>query len=367
MALQVTELISEFREADAQAYIETYPFADLRYQTVFPNLFTPNLSWKSIEAITGAKVAADVVAYNSRAPRKGRNIPGTKQGDIPKIEIARDKVESDFNTFRGLQQALSISQNGSPTNNQVMRQIINWMYEDGAFVVDGVKARLEWIAKRIASTGKYSLTLTNNEAGVQTKVDVDFGIPNANKVNAATAWTTSATADPIADIRARVNAARTKGRVLKYMFMDKTAFDNLVATEKFQKFCATYVANALNLQALPDLDTANAALTRQNLPTIIIWDSFVTIEGKDGTQSSESGWEEGMVAFSETDTLGDTQYTMSADEFVNVGKATKTKSDIVLVKMWGEEDPITVITKGVAYATPVLNNAKNIHILNTTP
>jgi len=292
-------------------------------------------------------------------------MPGTKSGEIPKIEIARDKVETDFNTYRSLQNAAN-QVNGEGSKKQLMKQVVDWMYEDGAFVVDGVNARLEWLAKRIASTGKYSLTQVNNEGGVVTKVDVDFGIPSANKATASVPWATLATSDPIADIEARRNAARAKGRILRYIYMEQTTFDLMARSAKLQKWTASYLSVALDLQQIPTLANVNSALTNQGLPTIIIWDSFVTIEGKDGTQEAVSGWEPGNVVFSESVVLGDTQYTMSADEFVQAGKATKTKSGIVLVKTWGEEDPLTVITKGLAYATPVLNNARNIHILKTT-
>ncbi|AMQ00936.1 Putative head protein [Pedobacter cryoconitis] len=361
--INVQELVPAFRQADAQAYIQTFPFDILPYQSVFPLLYQPDLRWSGIEAEFGAKVMADVVAFNSRAPRKGRNLPTKISGDIPKIEIARDKMETDFNTLRSLENAVRLLPDG-PTKKQAMQRILDWHYEDQTFAVDGVNARLEWIAKQIASKGKYSLTLINNEAGVQTKIDVDFGIPADQLVNAAKDWS-AADADPIADIRTRKKAAKAKNRVLQYMTMEEDTFENFAANEKVQKFCATYVVNALNLQQLPDLDTVNLALKRQKLPIIKIWESAMVQEGKDGSQTQITGWEEGNVTFHELPTLGNTQYTTSADEYVNAGVAQKTKSGIVLLKTWGEEDPITVITKAVAYATPVLNNSKNIHILKT--
>ena len=88
-------------------------------------------------------------------------------------------------------------------------------------------------------------------------------------------------------------------------------------------------------------------------------------ESKDGTQTVVSGWEPGNVTFSVTEQLGNTQHTTSADEYVQAGVATKTKSGIVLIKVWGLEDPITVVTKGTAYCTPVMNNSKSIIILKT--
>ena len=60
--LQVTDLVREFRSADAQAYLDSYPFSKYAFQTAYPYLYTPDLSFKSIEATAGATVAADVVS-----------------------------------------------------------------------------------------------------------------------------------------------------------------------------------------------------------------------------------------------------------------------------------------------------------------
>lgn len=361
--VNVQELVPSFRQADAQAYIETFPFEELPYQSVFPLLYQPDLKWSGIEAEFGAKVMADVVAFNSRAPRKGRPLPSKISGDMPKIEVARDKVETDFNTLRSLENAVRLLPDG-PTRKQAMQRVLDWHYDDQPFVVNAVNARLEWIAKQITSKGKYSLTLVNNEAGIQTKIDVDFGIPTAQIVNAGKSWS-DPTSDPIADVRARKAAAKAKNRKLKFMTMEEDSFDNFVSNPIVQKFCATYFANALNVQQLPDLATVNSSLSRQGLPTIKIWESTMVAEGKDGSLNAITGWEEGNVTFHETSELGNTQYTLSADEYVQAGVAKKTKSGIILLKTWGEEDPITVITKAVAYATPVLNNSKFLHILKT--
>lgn len=363
--VNVTNIIGEFREADAQAHLDLFQFGTLRYQSVFPEKYQSGLTWKQIEAQTGAKVMADVVSFNSKAPRKGRPLPGKASGDMPKIEVARDKTETDFNTYRQLMNDFGGVNNAGARSN-ILKQIIDWRYDDQVFVVDGVQARHEWLAKQIASNGKYSLTLTNNEAGIQTKTDVDFGIPAANRANAAKDWT-DPTADIIADIENRRDVARKAKRasILRYMWMELDTFNIMTKNAGVQKFTATYAAVALNMQSRPDLETVNAALARQGLPIIVLWDSFVTVEDKAGNQETVSGWVEGNVTFSESLQLGDSPYTLTADEYVTLGTATKTKSGIVLVKTWGEEDPITVVTKGVAYTTPVLNTASTNHILKT--
>lgn len=359
------KIISDFKIKGVEYFLANYNFTPLQYQMVFPELFRTSLSWKTIEAATGASVLADVVAFNSSAPRKGRPMPGSAIGDMPKIEAARDMFETDLITLQELQNALA-SASSQTTRIQIGQEIINLMYGDSAFVVNAVNSRLEWIAKQIASTGKYSLTLTNNEAGIQTKTDVDFGIPAANKINAAKNWFTDADADPVSDIYNRQKAALANGYSLKYMYMDRETFNAMANKTSVQKFSASYLNNALNTFLRPSVETLNIALTAQALPVIIVWDSFVSIEGKDGDKTSTSGWEAGKVTFSETPELGNTQYAVTADERAdNADGSVKVKSGIVLVKTWGTAEPLRISTKGVVYGTPVLNNVKRIHILST--
>ncbi|QEL01570.1 hypothetical protein FKG96_12385 [Olivibacter sp. LS-1] len=362
--INVQELVPEFRRADAQAFIETYPFETLQYQTAFPLVYSPTLRWSGIEAEFGAKVMAAVVDFNSRAPRFGRPLPSKIEGDMPKLEIARDKVETDFNTLRELENAVRLLPAG-PTRREAFRRVLEWRYEDQVFVRNGIEARNEWLAKRIASTGGYSLTQVNNEQGIKTKVDVDFAIPTANKVNAATDWS-NPNADIIGDIRKIKNMAKAAGKPIpRFMWCEEDTVDIVSQNAGVQKFVATYVANALGLQQEPGLEEINRALRAKGLPIFKIWQSVMVQENKDGTQTAVTGWEPGVVTFSVNEQLGSTQHTTSADEYVNAGVATKTKSGIVLIKVWGVEDPITVVTKGTAYCTPVLNNSKNLYLLKT--
>ncbi|WP_343302852.1 major capsid protein [Chitinophaga niabensis] len=362
--VKVTDLVSEFNRADMQAYVERYTLGNLQYKTYFPGVYTPNLTFESLQAQFSAIVAADVVAFDSRAPRKGRPLPGKMTGDIPKIEISRPKKETDLNRYRMLLSAISQTSNGN-ASAQAKRALVDWMYEDTKFCLDGVNARLEWLAKQVASNGKYSLTIANNEAGVQTKVEVDFGIPSANRKNAAFDWSNPTTAKPITDFKTVDTASRAKGIILGYAFMTKETFDQFVAAEETQKAAATFASLALNNLAVPNLETVNTVLRNRSLPQIIIWDSYVNIESKAGVHTAVSGWQEGNVTFSVTNRLGDTANTTTADAFVTNDVSTKAFNDFVLVKSWAEQDPITVITKGIAYATPVLQGVNNIYILKT--
>lgn len=360
--IKVTDLVTEFNKADLDAYIQSYMLGDLQFKTYFPSRYTTELTFKSIMAATGAKVAADVVSFDSRAPRKGRQLPSTVMGDIPKIYIEKFKKETDINIYKQLQQAA-----GRTNNPQTVNALIEWIYGDSTAALDGVNARMEYLAKQAISTGKYALTPSNNPGGVSTKVAVDFQVPTANKANASVNWTAanSATSDPVKDIKALVATARGKGLKLNYITMDNDTFNGMTASVKLQQFAAGFVQNALGLQTTPNLSTVNASLSAAGLPTVRIWDSYITIEGKDGTLSSVTGWDAGAVVLSVSPTFGDTQWTDTADSQVSIDDSTKSFNDFAMIKTYAEQNPISLVTLGIAYATPVLQNANEIFILKT--
>lgn len=362
--IDVTRLVSEYNATDMQAYLGLYQPGELQFRNYFPTQYTPFLTFESLQADYGAKVAANVVSFDSRAPRAGRKLPGKVTGDLPKIELAFDKKESDLNTYRQLQANVARAANANATA-QMQNALIDWIYGDTIKAADAVNARVEWLAKRICSTGKLKLTLANNEGGVQTAVDVDFGIPSGQVTSTSVDWDTVASATPIADFKAKQGAARAKGIILRYAFMDQATFDRMAATADVQKYSASFAANALNIAQTPDLPTVNAALSRGGLPTIIIWDSYVNVESKAGVHTATTGWEDGNIVFSTSPILGSTQWTTTADDFVTIDDSVKANNDFVLVKAYAEQDPIKVVTKGVAYAIPVLNGANGLFILKT--
>jgi hypothetical protein len=106
-------------------------------------------------------------------------------------------------------------------------------------------------------------------------------------------------------------------------------------------------------------------LSNAGLPTIRIWDSYINLEGKDGTITPTTGWDAGAVVLTVSPTFGEVQWTDTADSQVNIDDSIKTFNDFSLVKVYAEQNPITLNTDGIAYATPVLQNVNQIFILKT--
>ncbi|HEY1055015.1 MAG TPA: major capsid protein [Emticicia sp.] len=345
----IKSLIQGLSEKDVEAMLNEYTLTEFYFPTLFPLKYVTSLKWESLEGSAGAPVAADVVSWDSRAPRKRREVLGKASGDIPKIAVGRDKTESQMNEYNALRRL---------TTGSAQRALLDWIWEDQEFCFKAVNARLEWLALRIASTGKVSLTKDTND-GVVTEFAVDFKIPTANKSgygsDAAITVANKATSKPISKIRAVVKAAKAKGKKLNYIFTDQDMADAILASDETVAFVAPWVMQATNLTTSPSLLSLNTALRNQGLPQIGVVESYVNIEIK-GERTQVNPWEAGVMLFSETNVLGNTQHSNLADEDVDSTISIKQKREHVLIKRFAQEEPLTESVIALANAFPVMNN-----------
>ena len=357
MNINANNIIPEFSQANMNAIIQAYPLGDLRYREYFPLEFNPNLTYSNIEGADGAKIMADIVAIGSKAPRKGRDFVENIKGEIPKIEIARDLNERDLLTIQQLRNSVA----AYPTNAGIKAQLIRKIYEDPQFCIDGVNARMEWMAKQLVSTGKYKTTTTNN--GGVVNVSVDFKVKTQNAMNK---WA-EANANPIEEIEKYQEEAKGKGYSYTTITMSRATLNQVLKNKNTRAFVLGVPINATTI--LPDvrLEQLNAELAERGLPIIKVWESFISFEGKDGEVIVANGWEEGNILFSTSAQLGTTQYTTTPEftmSFADV-MSKSVKDNFILVNTFGHQDPILVSTKATAFATPVLNDSKRKLIIKT--
>ena len=357
MNINANNIIPEFSQANMNAIIQAYPLGDLRYREYFPLEFNPNLTYSNIEGADGAKVMADIVAIGSKAPRKGRDFVENIKGEIPKIEIARDLNERDLLTIQQLRNSVATY----PTNAGIKAQLIRKIYEDPQFCIDGVNARMEWMAKQLVSTGKYKTT-TNNNGGV-VNVSVDFKVKTQNAIKK---WA-DADANPVEEIEKYQEEAKGKGYSYTTITMSRATLNQVLKNKNTRAFVLGVPINTTTI--LPDvrLEQLNAELVERGLPIIKVWESYVSVEGKNGEITVANGWEEGNVLFSTSALLGTTQYTTTPEftmSFADV-MSKSVKDNFILVNTFGHQDPILVSTKATAFATPVLNDSKRKLIIKT--
>ncbi|MEG0848474.1 MAG: major capsid protein [Myroides sp.] len=360
MIINANNIVPEFSQANMSAIINAYTLGDLRYREFFPLQYNTDLTYSNLEATTSAKVMADIVAIGSKAPRKGRDFVAAVKGEMPKIEIARDLDEHDLIKIQQLRNAVQLN----PNNQAIKNQMIDKIYGDSEFVLDGVNARLEYVAKSLVSTGKYKTTVTDNSGGVA-DVSVDFKVV---VTPASKDWFVDVDADPMKDIQTAQNAALAKGYRFSTITMDQATANRIIEIKSVQEFVYGVANNGGTTQMFrPTLEMVNARLALYGLPTIRIWETFVNAESKSGVLTTTNGWQAGNVLLSVSPNLGNTQYTTTPEFSMNFGTTTaQTVADgFVLVKTFGVQDPILVSTKATAFALPVLNDTKKNVILKT--
>lgn len=349
-------LIQGLSEKDMGAVINTYTLNDFYWPTLFPLKFTPTLTWKELATKMSIPVMADVVSFNAKAPRKNRRVVSRNQGDIPKIEVAYDKEETDINEYNQLLHYAG--------TDEGQKALLDWVYGDVESAWSGVNARIEWLALRAFSTGRIILNSSNNE-GIVTEEAVKFGVPDAHKSGVDVVFRgNAATAKPITKIKAIKKAAKKEGIILTDAFCRQEVFDDIVATAEVQKYCANWVTQATNLTLAPSLDSFNAAMKANNLPQFHIIESLVTVQIK-GTDTVTEPFEDGVITFTPGIVQGNTFHAPLADESVTDSPAVKTKREHVLIKKFSEEDPVVETTKGMANAFPAWGNAAKCFLVDT--
>ena len=353
----IPSIIDGLNVKDVKAVFDTYTLTDFAFPTLFPLEFTPSLTWESLSGSEGSPVAADVVSYDSTAPRKIREVLSKASGDIPKIAIAREKNEKDMNKYNQLRRY---------ADDGAKQALTKWIWEDQEFVYKGVNARLEYNALRGASTGKLALSKTNNDGGLVTEFAVDFQIPTANKsgVSVVINVANAATSKPITKIKSIVNAAKAKGVKLPYIFTDQATVDNVLVSAETLSITASWVAQATNLTQTPTLPSLNTALSGLGLPRIIVIDSYITLEIA-SVRTQVAPWEAGVMLFSDQPTLGNTYYSSLADEMVDSTTSIKVKRGHVLIKRFANEEPLRETVLAMANAMPVISGVANKYLVDT--
>jgi len=350
-------------ERDMQGVINSYDLKPYYYPTLFPLKQNYTLTWKALEAQTGLKIAADLVARGVSIDKKTREALNRIQGDIPKIAIKRTMNDEELDDYDVMVAMTS--------QNPDLRALVEVWAKDTEYCWTGVAARLEWMALQQISLGKITLTKDNN-VSVLSEYDVDYEIPAEQKLGyqtGSTSWD-NVSAKPISkDFKNIVKAARAKGIHLKFAFMNVDTFAKFADTEEVQKKCASFAANALDLQDTPDLETVNKAMKKlaylYGLQIAVI-DQDITLELADGSRPySGNPFADDVVMFSETKQLGYTYWKTPADNKLQGTAAIKAMNGHTLIKKFANEEPVEEVTMGVANAFPAWLSSSRTYLLDT--
>lgn len=351
-------LIKEVNNKNMAARVNTSKVLPMVYPNFFGVKKRDTLKWETLSGEKGIPVMADVVSYDATAPIKTREIVNKMSGDIPKILIKRGMNETDWNTYQNLAR--------DARSDQDMKDLLDVIFADFDFCLNGVRARMEYIALQVASKGELVLSKTNNGAGIVTEKVIDFGVPVANKTGVTTSWATIASSKPLDDIENFVETIFTNtGRVVKYAVMGPTDFKYLKQSADTIAKVKSYINSKGNFAVTKA--TINAYNADNDLPQIVVVKTSTRNESKTNTRTILKPWEDGRILLCEELKIGDIQHgPIAAENSPEIQKiANMTKTDYVLMTKWGTHEPFTEWTKGEANAFPVLNDPDGLFYIRT--
>lgn len=344
-----------------QVSVNAYqPGTGLVWGTMFPVKYTPRFDIKGLEGNEGIPVAADRVAFNSKAPKKTRKTIGSWSGQLAKYAVSREKDEVAINEYNDLTVLAAANSEDAAT----AKYLVDMVYDDVTFCQKALDYKVECDALRCASWGKLVMSSSIDGDMVNEEV-IDFNIPETNKGGVSVVWSDKDNADGIADI-AKMQKTVVKAGNSKPMYatMREETFEALISQVKVaRRLYPHYNAESLSTAAAAiSLTDVNTYMRGHGLPEIIVVDSYVTIEGKDGNQSTFNPWNENAVALSLTSQLGCTWY--KTVPMVQQTDALQVQGSYYKITRYSENNPMKEVTLGEAYVQPGLINRASYCLIN---
>jgi len=345
-------IFDTFNKKNATAYMNTKVYTPRIFPALFPVKSVAVLSYETIIGSNSRPVAADVIAYDSKAPRKTRKVLSKLKGEIPQIAIAREMSTVQLNKYNELMAFAAMGRDGAES------QMIDMIYDDVDFCIDGDYARQEWLCLQAASAFEIALTAANND-GVITEDNIDFQLPAANKrkVKSASsnrAWTTAniTTATPFTDIDVIVETFLPLGLTFQNILIERSVF---VVVKKCSEVKQAIWNDSATVR-IPTLAQVNEYMAAQGLPTFIIINSYVDIEDAAGDKTTTNCWNTDYTTFIPNTNLGNVLSGPVAEyesKLLKDSGATIVKNnDGIVLQKWANMEPLTENTKAIWNAFP---------------
>ena len=354
------------------------PGTGLAWATLFPLKYTRKFDIKGLEGDEGIPVAADRVAFNTKAPKKTRQKVGTWSGKLSKYAVSRDKDEVEINEYLDAQTLA----NSATENQQEKQELVNLVYDDVTFVRKAMDYKVELDCMRIASSGVQTFP-AKIEGDMATQDTINFNVPAANFIGVSISekkskdgktylkkgysWDDEENADGLLDLANAQDMIAKQGLTKpRYAFMEKAKFQELIEQKKTAKRLYPQVNDLTMVTAdmitLEKINAYNASPTR-GYPQIIVLDTYVSIEHKDGSKETIKPWNVNVVTLSPTVQLGWTYYKNVP--MVKNTAALQVYGGFFKVTRYSEVNPQSETTLAEAYVQPALINRKSLVFLNT--
>lgn len=320
-----------------------------------------SLTYVSVIGRSRIEAAASIVARDSATPQRSRAGLEKLTGEIPAIKEMIKMTESDYRDFMTLQQLNVVD------DQTKKRQLLDFMFNDVKIVGDSAFKRLDIMVLQGVSTGKISVTVDNNPDGLVLTESIDLFMPDDNKRNASINWATSASAKPLDDIEAVVEAASAKGYSFEKMLMSRALWIKFKAcTSVINALSGFYNISKSSATVSATLDKVNEYLQANQLPVIELVDENIGVE-KDGKISTIKPFDQDNVSFIPKGNLGVIRNAIAIESMKPVSTVSYANLNRALISKWSENEPFGEWTKVELNAFPAFEAIDGMYILDSVP
>lgn len=336
-------------------------FAPTWFQTRFP--FAPSqvaLNFTSVIGASRIEAAASVVSRDSETPLRSRANLSKLTGEIPAIKEMFKMSESDYRDYMVMQ--------AMPVSDTTKRdQMLDFIFNDVMKVGNSVFKRVDYMVLEGLSTGQISLTTINNPDGLVLGTAVDLLMPTGNRANSAVTWDTAASATPITDIETMLATITGLGRSVASILMSPDLFSKFRKAKEVVDTMTAYFygpkpGTGFNPKAVTTLDSVNAYLTAEKLPTIELVDQTIGIES-DGVISAKRPFSDNNAVFVPAGNLGVIKNAIAIEETQKVAGVSYAKFQQALISKFSSNEPFGEWTKAELNAFPAIDSIDNIFLL----
>ena len=347
-------------QAGMDVEVNSYkPGTGLAWPQLFPLKFSPKFDIKGLEGDEGIPVAAERVAFNTKAPKKTRKTVGAWNGKLGKYAVSREKDEIEINEYQDLQALAAANTEDKAT----ARYLVDLVYDDLTFVRNAMDYKMEIDCMRIGSSGIHDFP-AKIDGEMATADTINFNVPKENFVGVETPWDDEANADGLADIHKWQNAIARKGlKKPMYAIMEKAKFNQLMAQTKTAKRLFPRCEQSLVTADMITLDGINKYMLGKGWPQILVLDTYATIEDKKGESVTIKPWNENVVTLAPIPQLGWTHF--KPVPLVRDTAALQSQAKYYKITRYSELNPMLEVTMAEGYAQPGLINRRSLVFINT--
>jgi len=255
--------LDEFQRDRLQGYIENVP-AQREYllSSIMPQEQTSDINF-AFNVINGQySNSASITGWNASAPLRDKKEIEKAFAEVAKVQHGVRLDEKELLAFN------------RPRSDQERAQVIEYVYTTTDELSQGVDDIEEYMRAQAIYTG--GLKYDDDENDIH--IDVDFDIPDGNKINVTTDWSDSSST-PLADIQAAVKQYQANNQRRKPVVMHITSATEALLLQSEQIRVQVY-GDSNGGRLLTKSDIQNS-LTALGLPPYQVNDDVIVVNNEE--------------------------------------------------------------------------------------